>query len=799
MVVVLPLLLVPGCRLVHPPADTTMTIFDVFPRDRPAAGGFTIEYRDQPGGERRTAALDIQHLTANRLRLAGHGCRVEFSVTARGTYLVLRITKITEQVPGTLLQLGFAVDEASPFVLTRLDYMTVPTRGDKGMSWPWIWARVDANPLGAFAIQAPRDDAAFDENLLRMWVADGLPQPQVDGDWTLDRARHWLTDWQARFSDQSCLVIGARNRAELERMTDWAATLGMKRVYLHTDTWRGEYWPREYSYLHVNRAVFPRGEQDLNQYTRGLVGRGMSFAVHSTCISIGMNDPDYVRRGLHPDLARWVRGTLAKPAGAADDTLWFRPPPGTPYPQTVRHGATGPGTIPSFMNLRLYRVGDEIVDVGSVEETADGVWILRHCRRGDLDTRATAHPAGTVTEGILRGYGQAFMPDADSALFRETIRRWAEFCSRNHVDHLECDALEIHLDKPWGVGKFSWLLSSQLRLPSTSNTSSGRPLPFHIEYWFRGSQTVRNNHANAGAAGGASLPLYLHSDIRPATGPYEILHKPAEMIGRGGNSFNISYPWPMFGVTPEILDNHGLVPLVEDLVRDWRTVLATITPDQRERSRREYTAFRSPTGQAGNQSGTDVLFRPETGDGQPRIVPLRMVGRTTGELNWGFGQEFGPIVPRQYLCAGESLSLTNPSPGGEPEFVIRVLGGLVEVAADDDATGQAATDDDEDAAILEAYATGTTTEQQSVHPLRTAQHTWPAVAMVNGEAQPGTVTLRRTFTLPETAVVTRARLYLQVDDDAVAFVNGKKVFSGGRYDRCCSCRSATCAPVKTRS
>ena len=173
----------------------------------------------------------------------------------------------------------------------------------------------------------------------------------------------------------------------------------------------------------------------------------------------------------------------------------------------------------------------------------------------------------------------------------------------------------------------------------------------------------------------------------------------------------------MFGVTPEILAHHGLVPVVEKLVADWRTVLATITPDQRERIRREYTAFRSPTGQAGNQAGTDVLFRPEIVAGQPRIVPVRMVGRTTGELNWGFGQEFGPIVPRQYLRAGESLSLTNPWPAQEPEFVIRLLGALAEVAAADDATGRAATDDEEDAAILEAYATGTTTEQQSVHQI----------------------------------------------------------------------------------
>ena len=35
---------------------------------------------------------------------------------------------------------------------------------------------------------------------------------------------------------------------------------------------------------------------------------------------------------------------------------------------------------------------------------------------------------------------------------------------------------------------------------------------------------------------GASLPLYLHSDIRSATGPYEILFKPGQMVGERDGS-----------------------------------------------------------------------------------------------------------------------------------------------------------------------------------------------------------------------------------------------------------------------
>ncbi len=767
--------LLQGCRSTD--MGTPLLISDVFPATERGASGFAVEYLDRPGGTMQTAPLDQVRLSEDMLSVAGAGYRVDFSLQSRGSYLVLRIRDVAEPVPGTLMKLAFRVPAESPFVLIRLDYMSVPSRDGKAMSWPWLWARNTPNPLGAFAIQAPRDDAEFDDNLLRMWVHDGLPHPP--GRWTMRRARAWLAEWQRRFSDQSCLVVGAKNRAELDRMTAWAEKIGMKQVYLHADSWRGEYWPREHSYMHVNREVFPRGEEDLNNYTAELRRKGMSVAIHGTCISIARNDPDYARNGIDPRLSRWVRGTLAQDAEADDTVLHFRPAPGARYPRQVRHEWVGPNTMRSWMNLRLFLLGEELVEVRSVENTDADVWVLEGCRRGAWGKSAAAHRAGTVFEGLTRPYGQVFVPDADSTLLPETVRRWAEFCARNNVDHLECDALEDHRDRPWGADKFSWLLASHLTLPSTSNTSGGCPLPFNIEYWFRSSRPVLANHARAGVAGGASLPLYLHSDIRPATGPYEILFKPAEMVGRGGNSFNVSYPWPMFGVTPDILDNHGMVPVVEKLLGNWRAVLKSISPECREAIAGEYGRFRSPLGAARNQHGTDVLFPPELVQGETRIVPLRLVGRAAGELNWGFGQEFGPIVPRQYVRTGDSLQLTNAWSAKEPEFVIRVMGELAESADAPDARQAQASGSN---AILDAYAAGTTTDF-TVHPLHSAHHIWPAAAVANGEAKPGQVLLRRTFTVSDPAAVKRARLFLHVDDEAVAHLNGKKVFAGGRYDQ----------------
>ena len=43
--------------------------------------------------------------------------------------------------------------------------------------------------------------------------------------------------------------------------------------------------------------------------------------------------------------------------------------------------------------------------------------------------------------------------------------------------------------------------------------------------------------------------------------------------------------------------------------------------------------------------------------------------------------------------------------------------------------------------------------------------------------------VRHLFQVSDLAALKRARLYVQVDDEAVAYVNGKKVFAGGRWDQ----------------
>ncbi len=657
----------PRANAVEPAPLAPETLF-------PGAGrqplAFKFSLLDSPNGKPSDTPAESVTLEGGNLSVAAQDCRVDFEVVPRGSYVVLRIKNVTEPFPGKVRGLSSQASHGTNVVATPLDYMTETTQLGGLVSWPWIAHREDGLPMGAAAYQRPAHDTEFDENLLRIWVQEGLPHPAVEGEWTLQRAREWMADWQARFTDQSTLVVTAENPADLERMTEWAEKIGMKRIYLHTDSWRGEYWPRENSFMHVKTDAFPKGEEDLRAYGQRLREQGMELALHSTSISIGKNDPDYVSNGVHPELQRWARGTLEKDATPTDQTLFFKP--GSPP-----HGQSWSeflATVPEYFSTKTFLVGGELIDAGNIANMDGEVWELQQCRRGEGTTQAAEHKAGTPMEAMVMGYGRAFVPDTESPLFEETIERWADFCERNNVHHLECDALEIHRFKPWGGQKFSWMLASKLKEPVTSNTSSGGPLPWHIEYWFRGSAAVRKNHASGGAAGGAGLPLQIEAPTRPSTGPYEILTKPQQMIAAGGQSFTVSKPVKMFGVTVDALQKSGIPAEIETLLSNWRAIVPDLTPAQREAIRQESSKYLNPLDIPNNHPGWKVLFRPEVNGDQRRIVPLRMVHTAIGETKWGYGQERGPLVPRLTLPSNGSVELVNPWNAQEPEFIIRILG-----------------------------------------------------------------------------------------------------------------------------
>ena len=377
---------------------------------RSRGSGFYLENAEH----KKTPLSDVTVGPDGRLtaRSADATQSVVFGVRAAERYLALRIERI-DGIPamrGTSLH--FEMNGSGRMRVTELDYMTRVQNEPYGVRVHWddLWHRTPGEPLGGVALFARRDEADEDETLLRIWVDEKLPHPKVRGAWTVDRARAWLADWQKTFADRSQMIVEGANPDELRAALPWAEKARIREIYLFTQTWRTDnFWPGGHGNLDVNRSVFPNGEDDLRAFSGLVRSKGMRLNLHYVSGGIGRTDPKYV--GATPDrrLASWVRGTLARAAGAGDAELLFRPADGAVYPPELPH----------FFEHNLVRIGDEIVSVGSFEKAADGSWLLKHCQRGQFLTKAVAHKAGSEGRGLVVAYGQNFVPDNDSTLLDE--------------------------------------------------------------------------------------------------------------------------------------------------------------------------------------------------------------------------------------------------------------------------------------------------------------------------------------------------------------------------------------------
>ena len=555
-----------------------------------------------------------------------------------------------------------------------LDYMTeVKQHGPRFRAeFPWLWGiENESECLGSFALILADDAQGVDEALLHLWVDGWLPQPKVEGEWTLERARTWLAQWQARYIDQSTMIVQPNSPDELDALCRQAIALGMRRIYLHTDVWRGEYWPRKLSFLHVNREIFPQGESDLKKLSDSLIDQGVGLAVHTVSCVIGGMDPDYTQDGLDPRLAKWLQAEVTDSVDANAATIRIRPTNRSAIPSVYESGIFGPDQRYSFIDITGFQIGNEFVQAGDVREVEPGVWELTGCRRAIYETKASAHDDGTQVIGFYRPYRQAFTADVESDLLDEVVARFGGFINRVGLSHVECDGWENHQSVPWGRSKFTWLLYQQVDHPTTSNTSSGGPLPWHIEYWFQSSAEVRANHPTGGVAGGDGVPLYVNHPVRPATGPNEIHLKPTERIGKGGGSVHFMRPQPMFGISVDALETHGLSEMFMESIRLWKQVLQSISEDQREALAIPNTQSSSPFAL---RSGLDTLYRPvETVSGLA-LQPFRAVQPVGSAIPWAWMQEGGPNVPRAYFqVGGAPVEMEVPQGARDVEFTLRVL------------------------------------------------------------------------------------------------------------------------------
>lgn len=716
--------------------------------------------------------LEPQSYKKSLLTLSGGGVTILLDINEQASYTTYRVRSVEESSEGLLEQIRFYSPVDKRLAIFPLDWMTKQNgRRTLSVEMPWIWWRDGVNPLGAFALFSFNSDKEHDDNLMKLWVKEGLPHPKIEGEWSEKRARQHLAVWQEKFTDQSAMIVQPDSFESLIRLTDFANEQQMKKIYLHTDTWRGEYWPMKHSFLSVNPKIFPNGVPDFQKFADYCKSLGMELAIHTVSCSIARNDPDYALEGLHPDLSTWAKGELVEPISKDAKVIKFRPAEGVVYPTPIGHAWQGPNSIPQFMHTNLFQIGNEVIRAGGVTDTHNDVWTLQNCIRGYYDTKAADHGVEDYMRGLYSAYGQVFVADPDSELVDELVARYGDFCNRNGVTHIECDALEIYRSKPWGSNKFSWKVYSSIDHPVTSNTSGGAPLGYQIEYWFKGSDKVKVNHNSGGVAGGNGMPIILELQDRVATNPYEVMLKPSHRLSTGGKTFNLMRPIPMFGLSEQVLSSYGLTSYITDLLSLYREAAANITPSQSRDLSKSFVPYETPYGEARNHQAAKYLYRPERSEKGVSLTPLQLIAQPRYNMTWGWGQESGPIVPWQYMELNKSVNVVNPMKAQTPELLLRVMNELVEMT--DKSSANSGKEDG--SAVIDSYLTGAGASEMS-HPLAGAKH------IEVGQEESARVA-RKSFYVTDHRDITRLDFVFQSKYPLSVFFNGAKIYSGGAVDK----------------
>jgi len=611
----------------------------------------------------------VSELIDDRLKAksVGGSAWVEFDVNEYDRYITLTIKdwQGIADGPGKSLQVSISGNDA--LHMTELDYMSTCHTKDGVSILEWLSPQkhFGRNPPGSFAVFKADTDEEHDETLLHIWVEQNQPHEHVAGEWTLERARTWLTDWQELFASRSQMVVNADSLQELYDLVPYAEKAAIDEIYIFTNTWRPDkFWPMTDVNWALNSKVFPNGRADLRAYSDHLASKGIRLCLHYVSGGIGLHDPVYVGSKPHPELAAWGPGTLLETIDDKQMDLRVRPGGELTLPLHKRE----------FLDPVMIQVGDEMILPKETTVEPDGSWLLKGCTRGSYDTSASSHANDADVKFLVVPYGQNFVPDNNSDLFDEIADGYAGLLNECRISHVEFDGAEIHCyDGNYGYIKFAQRIYEQMGHPVTSHDSSGSAARCFFEYRFKSSQKVLSGSCRF-THGNWLIPFQVDSASRPATNLLDANF----FLGQGhrGGAMGMSKPEPMFGITTDMLAEHGLTDLFLSTLHDWKEACRLLSNEQHAMIEESLAKSDWPMPEASNHRVSDTVYAvSRTGSGYA-LIPTRVMTRKHGDVKWQLGQEHGPVSPRQFVKPGETLELENPFIEQSPEFIVRVLPGF---------------------------------------------------------------------------------------------------------------------------
>lgn len=641
-------------------------------------------------GKRRTLKLRPVKQEGDRITLAPEKETLPsftFRTIDKGSYLVLELLSFESPADEQALMLTMQRINGTGWM--PLDSVT--KQGDRIGNNPTFFGvqrRSESNPLGSIAMWKLKGDQADDETLYQIWANEDVPHPKVEGEWTVARAKQWISDYiKMRKEYSTQMYIGPRSPEDLKLLADEAEKFGIRRIYMHLNTWADRYWATDRDNFEVNEKIFPDGREGMEAYGKYLKDKGMKLTFRTTSYALGNEHPEYLGKVPDERLATWWQGILAKDTDANANEIIVAEGKDHPtiYPK-IFHEAEGnpvaanPDRLSEFAsresseisNRNCMRIGDELVAFGNYVDNVDGTWTLKGCRRGLYNTEAAPHQVGEKARGLYRSYGFMFAPDPDSTLMEEMAKRFGEFHNDVNAGSCNFDALEVHVMMfPYGESKFMGEVYRHIDHPVIADTSGGNMNWGFIEHRFHSVQDVLDPTLEERPPGipAGELKIALHQDHWSASSPYAYCYGFIQMSAADLEG-HVSEQSGFHDLTMETIHGHGLMEHYAKSFKQWRELGPGLP--QQARNRIFSSWYKNPFSL--RYPLVDELFRFKgTGD-ELRVVPFRVMKREGIDRGWTAHQEHGTIYPYQYIRPGQgAIRVTNPYHSQVPEFILRVM------------------------------------------------------------------------------------------------------------------------------
>jgi hypothetical protein len=241
--------------------------------------------------------------------------------------------------------------------------------------------------------------------LEKIIVAEGLPYPRLDGQWTRKSSEAGRSYMIADFSEDT-----------VDELLGHVSRSGLAGLY-HGNPFR------TWGHYESSPRFFPNGVDGVRDCAEKASAMGLRIGVHTLTTFIQPDDP-YVTPIPDPRLAR--TGSSALTASVSADA------------------AEIPVASPEYFNntkanwMRTVIIGEELIRYRTVSDAEP--WRLLDCQRGAFGTTAAPHPMGTEVGKLLDHPYKVFFPNLE--LQREIAANLAGFFNRTGVRQMDFDGHE---------------------------------------------------------------------------------------------------------------------------------------------------------------------------------------------------------------------------------------------------------------------------------------------------------------------------------------------------------------------